>query len=330
MKIKISDIKDKMNSVLGAKGYKADEIDYLIETYLGGELRGHIDHGLASFPGFVNKSQPGLDNVVVLKETNSTFVIDAQSNMSGLIGKRAADEAIKRAKSEIVGVSIIKNMDSWPTPGTIAKYIADQGLVAFVTNSGGGTAIAPPGGYDSVVGTNPIAYGIPTSGSSLVVDMATAKRAWGQVRMANKYGTDLPADTFYDASGNVTVDPKEAESVMSFGGYKGFALALFIEVLCGSMVGMDMMVESKAGSSFGQRMPVRGAFIMVVDPSQITSLPEFKQDNTELISKIKSTRALPGEEIRVPGDNASLLQDTQIKNGSVEINDALWAEIGNL
>ena len=69
-------------------------------------------------------------------------------------------------------------MDSWLRPGAIAEYIADQGYLAVVTNSGGGTAVAPPGGFDPVLGTNPIAYGIPTTDGSLVVDMATAKLAW--------------------------------------------------------------------------------------------------------------------------------------------------------
>jgi len=230
MNVSISDLKAKMTSVLQTKGYADADIPFLIDMYLGGELRGHTSHGLASFVGFAKEEKPELPKPEVIKATAACFYIDAKSNSGTLVGKRAADEAITRARQEITGTAIIKNMDSWLRPGAIAEYIADQGFVALVMNSGGGAAVAPPGGYEAVTGTNPIAYGIPTNDGPLVVDMATSKRAWGQVRLANKYGTDLPADTFYDSEGNVTLDPKKANSVMPFGDYKGFSLALLVEL----------------------------------------------------------------------------------------------------
>jgi len=332
MKIAIQDIRNKMQDILSAKGYSTEDIGFLIDMYLGGEMRGHTSHGLASFPGFAKDDFSQLPAPKVIKETHSTFIIDAKSNPGAIIGKRAADEAIKRAKTELVGTAIIKNMDSWLRPGAIAQYIADQGFMAIVTNDGGGSSIAPPGGYDPVVATNPIAYGIPTDEGALVVDMATSKRAWGQVRLANKYGTDLPADTFYNNTGEITLDPKQAHSVMAFGDYKGFALALMIEVLCGSLLGMNNMMNdtNAAGSNFGVKLQDRGGFILVIDPGQTTSLNSFKSANTEFINKIKQTRALKNQEIRIPGEHASRLYDKHIKEGFIEIPDELWQEISNL
>lgn len=223
-------------------------------------------------------------------------------------------------------------MDSWLRPGAIAQYIADQGYLAFVVNDGGGTSIAPPGGYDPVLATNPIAYGIPTNGSPLVVDMATSKRAWGQVRLANKYGTDLPADTFYNDKGELTLNPKEAHSVLPFGDYKGFAMAMLIEIMCGSLVGMDnMMLETNsAGSNFGVPLQERGGFILVIDPSQTSDLDTFKAANSDLIKKIKATSKLPNQDIRIPGEQAGDLQSVAAQNGSVEIPYELWEEIESL
>ena len=330
MKLTIKDITNKMTAILKTRGYSDSDIPFLIDMYLGGELRGHTSHGLASFPGFVQQSFGGLPKSEVIKETKALFMIDAKSNPGAIVGKRAADEAIKRARIEVVGTAMIKNMDSWLRPGAIAQYIADQGFVAIVSNSGGGAAVAPPGGFDDVVGTNPFAYGIPTEEGSLVVDMATAKRAWGEVRLANKYGTDLPADTFYDNEGNVTLDPKKAYSVMPFGEYKGFALALLIEVMCGSLLGMDMMVKSTSGNKFGQKMPERGAFIIVMDPEQTTGLENFKKANTDFIAKIKASRPLPSERVRVPGEQALFDQTTKLKDGSIDIPGELWEEINNL
>ncbi len=316
-----------MTNVLQAKGYAQSDIPFIINMYLGGELRGHTSHGLASFPGFVKEDFSRLEEPEVIKATASTFFIDAKSNPGVLVGKRAADEAIARAKTEITATAIIKNMDSWLRPGAIAEYIAEQDLVAIVVNSGRGAAVAPPGGYDPVTGTNPIAYGIPTEEGTLVVDMATAKQAWGQVRLANKNGTDLPADTFYDNQGNVTIDPAQAWSVMPFGEYKGFSLSLLIEVLCGSLVGMPMMIQSTAKNSFGGQHPDTNAMIVVIDPSQTTDLDTFKHANSELITKIKATHSRKGEKIRIPGEDASSAQAMKLKEGFVDIPEELWEEI---
>jgi len=329
MKVLISDITAKMTDVLKSKGYADGDIPFLIEMYLGGELRGHTSHGLASFPGFVKTDYSGLEQPAVMKETHAFFMLDAKGNPGAIVGKRAADEAMRRAKQQAVGLSMIKDMDSWLRPGAIAEYIANQGFVAIVSNNAS-AAIAPPGGFDPVAGTNPIAYGLPTKDGSLVVDMATAKCAWGNVRMANKYGTDLPADSFYDNEGNVTLDPAKAWSVMPFGDYKGFALALLFEAMCGGLTGMDMLVENTAKNKFGQKTPKRGAFILAVDPAQTVGLDAFKQASTDYLQKIKGTRPRKGERIRIPGDEARAAQAAKLEVGSVELSDELWDEISKL
>jgi L-2-hydroxycarboxylate dehydrogenase (NAD+) len=331
MRVAIADIREKMAELLRAKGYAEDDILFLIEMYLGGELRGHTSHGLASFPGFIKEDFSKLPEPEIVKETAAFFLLDAKGNSGNIVGKRAADEAIKRAKKEVVGSAMIKNMDSWLRPGAIAQYVADQGLLAVVVNSGGGASIAPPGGYDSVLGTNPIAYGIPTEDGPLVVDMATAKHAWGQVRLANKYGTDLPVDSFYDNEGNVTLDPKKAWSVKPAGEYKGFSLALLIEIICGSLVGMPMMIDShNAGSTYGTKLLERGGLIYVIDPEQMTGLKEFKSANSDLVSRIKATHSRKGEQVRIPGTDGSAMGDKRLKDGYVEVADEVWNEIMNL
>lgn len=332
MKVKVTEIKSHMTRALKAKGFEGSDADFLIEMYLGGELRGHTSHGLASFPGFIKEDWSKSPEPQVIRETASLFMIDARSGPGALVGKRAADEAIKRAKKEAIGTAMIKNMDSWLRPGAIAQYIAERGYLAIVVNDGGGSAIAPPGGYDSVVSTNPIAYGIPTAEEPLVVDMATSKRAWGQVRLANKYGTDLPEDTFYNDQGEITLDPKEAYSVKPFGEHKGFALALLVEVLCGSTVGMDTMFvdNNHAGSNFGVRLLERGGFILVIDPGQTAGSVDYKAANTDLISRIKATSTLKGQTIRVPGEEAGKLQKQRLEADEVDIPDELWQEIKEL
>jgi L-2-hydroxycarboxylate dehydrogenase (NAD+) len=330
MKVSIPELKAKMTKVLLQKGYAKDDIPFVINMYLGGEQRGHTSHGLASFVSFAQSDTEEHEESVVLKDTHALFALDAKGASGNVIGKRAADEAVKRAKTEGIGTVLIKDMDSWLRPGAIAEYIAAQGYVAVVINSGGGTSVAPPGGFDPTLGTNPIAYGIPTADEPLVVDMATAKHAWGQVRLANKYGTPLPPDAFYDEKGNITRESAEAYSVKAFGGYKGYALALMIEVMTGSLVGVPMMIESTAGSTFAGKLPRRGGVIMAFDPANIVDIEEFKKQNSELLAKVKKSQALPGEEIRIPGVEAGKRKTASEANETVDIPDELWKEIKGL
>ena len=330
MNVPISELKTKMSGILSKKGIEEKDVAFVVNAYLGGELSGHTSHGLAGFAGFVNQDFSKLDDPEVIKETHSLFMIDAKSNSGNIVGRRAADEAIKRAQKEGLGISVIRDMNQWIRPGAVAEYIANQNFVALVTNSTRGAAVAPPGGYDPVVGTNPIAYGVPTNDGPLVVDMATSKRAWGQVRLANKYGTDLPADSFYDDQGNVTQDPKNVQSVMPFGDYKGFSLAMLVEILCGSLVDMPMMVRSSAKNSFGGEHPNTSAIIMVIDPTQTTELSEFKDANSEFIRKVKATRSKKNEEIRIPGEQAARKKAAKIAEDIIDIPKELWEEIVNL
>lgn len=331
MKIKVSDIYKKMDSVLRAQGYPEEDIPFVINMYLGGELRGHTSHGLSSFPSFAIR-QYGVDQPPsVLKATDALFMLDANSNSGNVVGRLAADEAMDRAKRQMVGMTIIKNMDGWLRPGAVAEYITNKGFVALIFSSGGEASIAPPGGYDPVIGTNPIAYGIPTNEGALVVDMATSKRAKGQIRLANKYGTDLPIDSFYNQRGEVTIDPKEAHSIKPFGEYKGFSLALLIEIMCGSMIGMPMMIEGDpSNNAFGGKTPKRGGLIIVIDPGQTTDSSLFSNNNSELIERIKKTHTRENEEIRIPGEQAAHQQSIKQKNDYLVIPDELWDEIQKL
>jgi len=329
MKLPISELKAKMTDVLLKKVYDKSDVPFIISIYLGGELRGHTSHGLASFVAFAKNEPEAHEEPVVLKDTHALLALDAKGSSGNVIGKHVADEAIKRAKTEGIGIVQIKNMDSWLRPGAVAEYIAEQGYMAIVVNSAG-SSVAPPGGFDPILGTNPIAYGIPTAGEALVVDMATSQHAWGEVRLANKYGTPLPPNAFYDEQGNITRDGKEAYSVKSFGDYKGFALGMLVAVMSGSMVGIPMMIENTAKNAFGGKTPLRGAVIIAFDPANMVDPEEFKKQNSELLTNIQKSQALPGKEIRVPGVEAFKRKAASEASGMVDISDELWEEIKGL
>ncbi len=318
-----------MQSALKSKNYTDADIEFIIEVYLGGELRGHTTHGLAPFPAFSREDFSHNEEPQVLLHTHSLFMIDAKENPGVVVGRHAADEAISIARTEGVGTAIIKNMRDWSRPGAIAQYVARHNCVGIVTNIGSGQAIAPPGGFDPTLGTNPIAYGIPTSDEPLVVEMATSKRAWGNVRMANKYGHDVLENTFYTNEGKVAIDPQDVHSVMPFGEHKGFALSFLVAVLNGTMLGNPLIIEADA-TSFNKPWPPNSGSIMVFNPEMLGGLDAFTQQTQEGINSILSTRALPHQKIRIPGESGAAQQAEALRDEYMEISDDLWNELSSL
>lgn len=315
-----------MTNILRSKGYGEKDSNSIIDVYLGGELRGHKTHGLAPFPGFIRQDFSQYEPPKVVLDTQAMYLIEANGNPGICLGTKASDIAIKKAKQQGTSTAIIRNMFDWVRPGAIAQYVADHDMIAIVTNDGAGRSIAPPGGVDPTVGTNPIAYGLPTETEPLVVELASAKKAWGNVRVANKFGTPLPDKTFITKSGEFATAPNEVHSVLPFGQHKGFSLALLIEIMNGSMVGHHMMPDSNASSYSGDWSTNTGT-ITVFNPALLTDLDTYKQETTKAIDFIKSGTTLEGQQIRIPGENAREKMNKALELDSIDVQEDVWEEI---
>lgn len=330
MKVKIVQIRKTLEGVLVKRGLTAKDAKIVADEYLEGELEGKYSHGLLGFPALLERlSVSKFSQPKILEKTPSLIYVDAQKNLGGIIGRQMADAAIKMAEKQGVALVLIRNMLTWLRPGNIAQYIAQKNFIGLVVNNGGVPMVAPPAGFDPIIGTNPIGIGIPTSKEPILVDMATSKRAWGIVREAKTQGKNLPSETFYGKEGNFTIKPEGAYSVVPAGDYKGFALGLMIEILTGSLVNMPMGLRKLDKGDY--RTLPRGAMILVINPQKSTLLAEFKSANSSLIKQIKASHKLKDvKEILVPGERATKTKLTNIKKGYLEIDEELWQQITSL
>jgi len=323
MKVKIDKLRDLLISILVHYKISKSEAEIIADEHLEGELQGKRSHGLMAFPSLIKKLPFKSGKVVIKKKTSSFIFVDANKNFGAVVGKQFADQAISMAKKQGVAMVSIRNMITWLRPATIAQQIAKQKMIGLVVNSGGNSMIAPPGGFTPVIGTNPIGIGIPSDGNDIVIDMATSKRAWGEVRKAISDKTNLPADTYFDSKGNFTLDPLKAISVIASGDYKGFSLALLIEILTGSFIDMPMS-QDKVKKMDYRTLP-RGGVILVFNPRFSTSLNKFKKENKKLAEKIRHSKKRKGSRvILVPGDRAMSKKNSYIRSGNIDVQENLW------
>jgi LDH2 family malate/lactate/ureidoglycolate dehydrogenase len=175
-----------------------------------------------------------------------------------------------------------------------------------------------------VFGTNPLAIAIPSEQDPIVLDMSTAATSYFGLVEAQTAGRSIPADFAYDSQGNPTTDPQKAiaGAIRSFDrSYKGSGLALIGEILAGPLVGA-------AFCGIGDSKGNWGHLIFAIDPELLTERDKLVSNVSEIISKVKSTKKLPGvEEIFVPGERESLLARQRQESGLIEVEDNLLAEL---
>lgn len=325
MKRKISEVKARLTRALKSRGLSLIDSSIIAEEYLSGELQGKFSHGLMAFPSLLKSIDKPFKPPKIIKRTHSFLFIEANKSPGVVVGKFAVEKLVKMAGKEGIAAAFIKDMTTWLRPGTIARFITDNNMVGLVFNNGSQLMTAPPGGFEPVIGTNPIGISIPTKGSPIIADMASSKRAWGEVRQAKIEGRDLIKDTFYTKSGEFAKNPDDAYSVVPMGDYKGFALGFLIEVLAGSFMGRQMGSTQQSGD---YRTMTRGGVIIVLNPKMTTDIEKFKEANSKLVNMIKKSKKLKGvSEILLPGERSTRIYNSNIKQGSIEVSDELWEQL---
>ncbi len=330
MIVDINEVRDKVNYIVKSLGHDLSDrqVKIIADSYIDGEIQGKKTHGLAPFAMSIEENlKKQTKPTEILKETQSMIYADANNQFGVVVGTEIATNLIEKASSQGVAIGLIRNMQSWLRPVSIAEKVARKGLICMVVNNGGEAMISPPGGVEPVVGTNPIGIGVPLFNEEpWLVDMATSVRAWGEVRVAKANNSKLTENAFLDKNGSVTINPEEAYSALSFGGYKGFALALFIEIMCCSLLDMPIGQHGSGGYDFKNR----GSMIIVIDPESTVGREVFSKINSEFLEEIRKTKSSEGGTVTLPGDRTKKNKEYVLQKGSIDINNEVWEEINRI
>lgn len=257
----------------------------------------------------------------VVSEKPALKLLRGNGRLAPLITADHLDELVKKAKSQ--GIYALGIYDSSYNDffDVFCRRIAAKDCVSIIVENGGPQGVVPFGGKKDVTGTNPIAYGIPTNKYPTIFDAATAMHAYGRIRQAKENNDNLPDNSYVDKEGNVTTDPNDAYAVLPFGGFKGFAINLLIDVLSGALVrgksGLDMPLES----------PDRyiGTLIVVIDPAAFGEIDDFKKATTKLADDILAVPSVdPDRPVKVPGFRGSKRLEQFNREGLVEIENNEW------
>jgi LDH2 family malate/lactate/ureidoglycolate dehydrogenase len=299
-------------------GYDPEEARILTNHVIDAALYGYEYSGLAKLLNVPEHRRFRLPRqpVRLLRETEVSALYDGGNNNGMIAIYHAAKATIEKAKAH--GIALVGVTNTWMSGRNayFAEMIAKEGYVAIHTASSGG-AVAPLGGVKPILGTNPIAFAIPTEDGPLILDMGTSAFMATELQLRVRRNEALPAGVAIDRDGRPTTDPAEAQAgaLLPFAGYKGFGLGLIVQAL--GVLGGAGMIEG-AGD---------GYLFIAFRPDLLIPLERCKREVSALIARVKAVPRAPGvKEIRIPGENSARSRERLTRKG-LDIDQLVYDEL---
>jgi LDH2 family malate/lactate/ureidoglycolate dehydrogenase len=323
----VSELRRAAAEMLVACGVTVEDASVVADEIVDAEERGYDSQGLMRLPSYIGWARDGSiaspAMLELISETPSTLTLDGGNGWGHVITLRAIERATELARE--VGAAIVTVRDV-PHNGRLGYYVdaaARDGVIAILAGSGdtGSATMAPWGGREPRLSTNPIAFGFPNpqGEAPIVIDISTTQAARGKVLLAAARGEEIPDTWAFDAAGTPTTDPAQAlpphGTLAPLGGHKGYGLALVVELLAGGL-----------GASYP---PETGAlFIAVIDPSALTPAQAVSAFAVEQAMTSSATR--PGfDEVLLPGAGGARRKASAAVDG-VTVTSSVWADISAL
>ena len=326
-------LRETVAALLEGAGASAPEAKTVARYSVAANLAGHDSHGVIQIPTYIERI--GMGHIVpgapfeVLRETDTTLVVDGHWGFGYVVAERAMQMTIEKARSRNVAATTVHRQSHI---GRVAAYpllAAQAGMIALMTADSGRSpkAVAPFGGREARLGTNPICIAVPSDlPAPFVIDMATSGVAVGKVKLAEARGEKIPEGWILDKDGNATTDPKDygrGGILLPLGGaegHKGYGLSAIVEILSGILPGLGFGVEPTGRHN-------DGCFIACFNVSALRDLATFKREVGEFAAYLKSTPPAEGfTEVLHPGEIEWRREQERLRNG-IEVDDKTWKQL---
>jgi len=315
----LDDIEAVSAQALRAHGASATVADQVADAVRVAESKGNKVCGLYYLESYCTQLQTGrVDGAaepVVAADRPGAVRVDAKFGFAQTAFAAGFGRAVEAARQNGICGYSLEHTHTCTALGYFTEQFAREGLLAIgVTNAT--PRVAPPGGSNPVLGTNPIAMAVPDGegGIAFQFDFSTSAVALGKINMAAAAGESIPLGWAVDASGEPTTDPTEAlkGSLVSAGGHKGYGIGLVVELLAGALTGSNLSVDVPPLKAPDGPPHDLGQFYIVVDPSAY-SAHGFYERLAQLARVISEQ------------DGARLPGSSPVDNDAVDVEDSVWA-----
>jgi LDH2 family malate/lactate/ureidoglycolate dehydrogenase len=326
-----------IHDALAAAGLSAADAARCAALMTEADLTGADGHGILRLPQYVRRLKAGGFNarpdIRVTRNGPATALVDGDNGMGHLVMTRATDEAIAIARdSGVAWVGVRRSNHAGPA-GLYAEMAAAHGMIGVYAAVANANHMATWGGADLLLGTNPLAIGVPSGKGPLILDMATSIVAYGTVKKYALRGQQMPEGWFVNpATGASITDPNRSGEgiLLPMGEYKGSALALMLGLMAGVLNGAAFGRDVVDFNADDESEANTGHFIIAVDIGRFLPPAAFTAEVDRHLGDLRQSQRLPGvDAIRLPGDRRSECRDERKRDG-VPIAPALLAQLDKL
>ena len=306
-RIELSRLEDFATIVLQNAGMSAEHASAVATVMCAADRIGLGSHGVARLSTYLERVRAGVMEVdpemVVTEVTAALATVDAANGFGQVAATRAMDVAMDKARRMGIAAVSVKNSNHFGIAGHYARTAAENRLIGIVMTNAS-PALPPFNAKNKLLGTNPVAIGIPSINQPMaVLDMSSTIVARGKIRRYLEEGrTTLPHGWANDAQGRPTTDPHEAleGSLAPIGGPKGAGLALMIDLLTGVLSGTS--ITGEVGNLLDASKTANTAHLMiVVDPDKFVGATAFGELVDTVLAAISSMEPADGGRVYYPG-----------------------------
>lgn len=331
MRVRADQARRLGTDMLKAAGATAEEAEVVAEILVDTSLRGVDSHGFRAITRYVQEFREGLVKpgapIKVLRDTPTTAMWDTDRAFGFVVAKKAMEAAIGKAEKYKTGS--VGYMGRGHI-GALYYYTAlavKRDMVGVVLQRGDRHLVAPYGGVEGRLGTNPFAVGIPAGVEKpILLDMATNAVATGHFLTMRLRGERIPEGWVIDGEGGWVDEYNDQAALqgtmapVSFGGttneYKGYGIKVVLEAVCGA-IGVGCSLDERGF----------GCLFMAIDPTGYCDIEDFKARVDSMIRHIKSSARRPGfEEVFLPGEKEFIEAEKRLREG-IFIDDVFWKDI---
>jgi LDH2 family malate/lactate/ureidoglycolate dehydrogenase len=322
--------------VLRAEGVPDGDAALVAESLVQADLWGHQSHGVLRLPWYVARLRTGAVTAKtapeVLSDTGPLVLLDGRDGIGQVLADRARALAVERAREHGVGVVGVRNSNHFGTAMWFTRRAARDGCVAVLTTNAS-PAMAPWGGREKVIGTNPWSIAAPgPDGRVIALDIANTAVARGKIYLAKNRGEPIPSGWAMSRDGAPTTDPAEGVLgvILPMAGHKGYAIAFLMDVLSGALTGSGVGPEVH-GPYEPEARSRCGHLFLALDPAAFGDPAGYTARVSRLVDEVKGVPLAQGfDEVFYPGEVEDRAEAATLAAGGIALAAQSLADLRTL
>ena len=333
LRISAEDLRTFGADVLGVLGVPEDDARLVADSLVQADLWGHQSHGFLRLPWYAARLRSGAmvarTDPEVLSDTGPLLMLDGRDGIGQVLADRARALAVERARRFGVGVVGVRNSNHFGTAMYFTRRAARDGCVAILTTNAS-PAMAPWGGREKVLGTNPWSIAAPGGdGRVVAVDIANTAVARGKIYLAKNRGEPIPETWALSPDGAPTTDAAEGVLgvILPMAGHKGYAITFLMDVLSGALTGSGVGTDVR-GPYEPEGSSRCGHLFLALDPAAFGDPAEYRGRVERLVEQVKDVPLAQGfDEVFYPGEVEDRAEAATLAAGGIVLAQQSLADL---